>query len=282
VKDAVSPRAALERHGLRPKHSFGQNFLADTGIATRIAELATTPPGGTVVEIGAGLGALTQPLLGRASRVFAIERDRDLVPVLTTELAESVSNGTLTIVEADAKRFDYEAAFRAARAPRVLAGNLPYQLTGPLLEITVGLSRSIEGAVFMVQKEVADRLSAGPSTPDYGALTVFVRAAFAVERAFIVRRGAFYPQPNVDSAVVVLRPSAARFEETETFREVVKTAFSQRRKTLRNAWRALGRLDAERIGRAALAAGIDLDARGETLDVAAFAKMADEVEKLRS
>lgn len=270
------PRAQLDQRGLRPKHSFGQNFLVDPGIAARIAELATTPPGGTVVEIGAGTGALTRPLLERAARVVAIERDRDLVPVLAEDLATDVAAGKLTVVEADAKTADVAALFEGSPGPRVLAGNLPYQLSGPLLERTVGLAKHLDRAVFMLQLEVAERLAAAPSGPDYGALTVFVRAAFDVKRALVVKRGAFYPQPNVDSAVVVLTRASQITEETPAFRAVVKAAFAQRRKTLRNAWRSLP-LDRDGLARAAERAGIDLDARGETLDVSAFARMAEAV-----
>jgi 16S rRNA (adenine1518-N6/adenine1519-N6)-dimethyltransferase len=270
------PRALLDQRGLRPKHSFGQNFLVDPNIAARIAELSTTPPGGTVVEIGAGTGALTRPLLARAARVVAIERDRDLVPVLSEDLAGDVATGRLTVVEGDAKTANIVALLEGGPAPRVLAGNLPYQLSGPLLERTVGLAAHLDQAVFMLQLEVAERLAAAPSGEDYGALTVFVRAAFDVRRALVVKRGAFYPQPNVDSAVVVLTRAARITEETPAFRAVVKAAFSQRRKTLRNAWRSLP-LDREGLARAAERAGIDLDARGETLDVSAFARMAEAV-----
>jgi 16S rRNA (adenine1518-N6/adenine1519-N6)-dimethyltransferase len=273
---ASGPRALLDRRGLRPKYSFGQNFLVDPNIAERIAELSTTPAGGTVVEIGAGTGALTRPLLARAARVIAIERDRDLVPVLSEDLASDIATGRLTVVEADAKTADVAALLEGGPAPRVLAGNLPYQLSGPLLERTVGLAKHLDQAVFMLQLEVAERLAAAPSGADYGALTVFVRAAFDVKRAMIVKRGAFYPQPNVDSAVVVLTRATRITEETPAFRAVVKAAFSQRRKTLRNAWRSLP-LDREGLARAAERAGIDLDARGETLDVSAFARMAEAI-----
>jgi 16S rRNA (adenine1518-N6/adenine1519-N6)-dimethyltransferase len=272
------PRAELDRRGLRPKSSFGQNFLVDPNIAGKIADLAGSPGGGTVIEIGAGTGALTRALLGRASRVVAIERDRDLVPVLTESFAEAVKDGSLEIVEACAKRFDYAARLHAATHPRVVAGNLPYQLTGPLLEASVGFAGSIDRAVYMVQLEVADRLLALPDGEAYGALSVFMQAAFVVERKMIVRRGVFYPQPGVDSAVVVLTPRVPPIAlETPAFRAVVRAAFAQRRKTLRNAWRHLPGMDKASIARAAEDSGIDLDLRGETLDVAAFARMAAHV-----
>lgn len=267
--------AARERFhalGLRPKKSFGQNFLADPRIARAIAELATMPEGGTVVEIGAGLGALTSLLLERAARVVAIERDRDLCPILRESFAAPIAEGRLALVEADAATLDYLPLFAGQPKPHVLAGNLPYQITGRLLELASQLADSLDRAVFMVQREVADRLVAAPGTASYGALTVFVTAAFRVERALQVPRGAFYPSPDVDSSVVVLAPER-RAHETEAFRDAVRAAFAQRRKTLRNAWRKLG--PSAEIERRAKLAGIDLDRRGETLSVEEFARFAE-------
>jgi 16S rRNA (adenine1518-N6/adenine1519-N6)-dimethyltransferase len=266
--------AAFRRMGLRPKKTFGQNFLADQRIAASVAALATEPAGGTVVEIGAGLGALTAPLLVRAFSVIAIERDRDLCPLLLEAFALPIAEGKLTILEDDAKQIDLGSLFAAGPRPHVLAGNLPYQITGPLLERTTALGSRIDRAVFMVQREVADRLIAPPGGDAYGALTVFVSAAFRVERAMRVSRGAFRPVPNVDSAVVTLTPlSPPRAAETEAFRAAVHAAFQKRRKMLRNAWASLGPPD--EIARKADAAGIDLDRRGETLSVEEFAGFAE-------
>jgi 16S rRNA (adenine1518-N6/adenine1519-N6)-dimethyltransferase len=265
----------LDEIGLKPKKSFGQNFLNDARIISAIAQVCvpdTDMKRATVLEIGAGTGALTSALLERAHNVIAMERDRDLVPLLNLTFADEIADNRLAILEADAARFDLRAFFSEKTAPRVLAGNLPYQITGRLLELATGVADVIERAVFMVQREVADRLVASPSTKDYGGLTVFVRAAFDVTRALAVSRGSFYPAPNVDSAVVVLTPRAERIEETRAFRSVVKAAFEQRRKTLRNAWSSLG--DKSTIERAAQTAGVSLDARGETLDVHAFARVA--------
>ncbi|HWP07898.1 MAG TPA: 16S rRNA (adenine(1518)-N(6)/adenine(1519)-N(6))-dimethyltransferase RsmA [Polyangiaceae bacterium] len=274
--EASDPRAALARLGITPKRHFSQNFLLDRNLARRIAELVA-PEGAFVIEIGAGTGALTRPLLERSRKVLAVERDRDLVPVLREELAQSVAAGRLELVEADAKTFDYSSALTREPAPRVVAGNLPYHLTGPLLELLVGLSPLLERAGALVQLEVAQRLAAAPSTADYGALSVFSQAAFRVTRPLVVRRGAFYPQPGVDSALVVLEPHPTPLaRETPRFRALVKAAFSQRRKQLRNAWSRV--LPAEALARAAAASGIDLARRGETLSVAEFARMAAESE----
>ncbi|MEB2311466.1 MAG: 16S rRNA (adenine(1518)-N(6)/adenine(1519)-N(6))-dimethyltransferase RsmA [Sorangiineae bacterium] len=270
------PSAQLALHGLRPKKHFGQNFLADARLAERIAELATTPPGGTVIELGAGLGALTRPLLARAERVVAVERDRDLVPLL----ASALTSPKLRVAEDDAKTVNVSALLEGGPRPHVLAGNLPYQITGPLLEKTVGLSRALDRAVFLVQLEVADRVSAAPGTPAYGALSVFVQAAFSPTRAFVIKRGAFHPQPGVDSAVLVLEPRAALLaEEDDAFRGLVRAAFGQRRKKLRNAWHGVLGTDGAALAAAAERAKVSLEQRGETLGVADFARMAQELRR---
>jgi 16S rRNA (adenine1518-N6/adenine1519-N6)-dimethyltransferase len=263
----------LRASGSGAKRSFGQRFLHDEGLCRRIAELATTPPGGIVLEIGAGLGSLTEGLCARASKVVAVERDRELVPLLGELFAAEVAAGTLEIREADAARLDWAALLALGPAPRVLCGNLPYQITGKLIEKAVGQRDAVDRVVVMVQREVADRLAAAPGTADYGALSVFTQAAFTVRRAIAVPRGAFVPAPRVDSAVVVLEPAGARrAAETPAFRAVVKAAFTARRKTLRNAWRGLA--DRAAVDAAAARAGIDLGARGETLAVEDFARMA--------
>ncbi len=265
----------LRSRGLSPKKALGQNFLSDAHAARTIAEAATTPAGGSVVEIGPGLGALTRPLLDRAARVVCIERDRDLVPLLSQELAEPIASGKLTVVEGDALAVDWLALLEAGPAPRVLAGNLPYLITGRLLEKAIQAADSIDRAVFMIQSEVADRLVAPADGDAYGALSVFVQAAFDVRRILTVKGGAFYPRPEVDSAVVLLVPHRPRrAAETDAFRAAVKGAFAMRRKTLRNAWKGLYGWSREELQSRATEAGISLDARGETLDVEAFARLA--------
>jgi len=265
----VDPRTVLARHNLRPKHSFGQNFLVAQAIVEKIAALCAPNPGARVVEIGAGVGTLTAALLARRAHVIAIERDRDLLPVLRDELANEPE---LELLEADAASVDLPALLGPS-GERVVAGNLPYQITGRLLEMTVPVAHEIARAVFMVQKEVADRLAAAPASEAYGQLSVFVQASFAVERALIVRAGCFHPAPRVDSAVVVLRPlQKPRALETDAFRAVVHAAFGARRKTLRNALAGLMQDEAKKQNVAAT--GIDLGRRGETLSVEEFAALA--------
>jgi 16S rRNA (adenine1518-N6/adenine1519-N6)-dimethyltransferase len=270
------PKALLERYGLRPKASFGQNFLADAHLSARIAGCCEAR-GGSVVEIGAGLGALTRPLLDSgAAFVLAIERDRELVPVLASEFRDALDEQRLTVCEADAKAVDFVSALSEKPKPWVLAGNLPYQITGPLLEKATQAAPAFARAVFLVQLEVADRLAAAPSSGAYGALSVFAQRAFAVERAFRIRRGAFYPQPSVDSAVVVLTP-LGRGPESEEFRLVVRHAFEQRRKQLRNAWAQPFAARGRDLAAAAARAGIDLSLRGENLTIDDFTRMAEEL-----
>jgi 16S rRNA (adenine1518-N6/adenine1519-N6)-dimethyltransferase len=262
--------------GLRPKRSFGQNFLVATPIAQAIAVACVRDAEvgrARVVEIGAGTGALTRLLAERARTVVAIERDRELVPLLGREVAAS----GVRVIEADAQSVDLAELLGdfEAESPRVLCGNLPYALTGPLLRRAVELVGRVERVVFMVQLEVADRLAATPGNKSWGALTVFVHAAYDVRRLLRAPPGAFYPAPEVTSALVELVPaSPPRAKESDAFRALVRSAFQARRKTLRNAWAGLAQ-DPAALERAADRAGIALGARGETLDVPAFARMAD-------
>lgn len=279
----LDARALLRASGLKPKRSFGQNFLVSPQVLARIARACVPDEArgvAHVVELGAGLGALTRALLDRAAHVTAIERDRELVPVLRDALGAFIAEGRLDVLEADAQSARFDALFASAPpgAPRVVCGNLPYQITGSLIEAAVRQSTFVDRAVFMVQLEVAERLLAAPGSKTYGALTVFTTAAFRVEREMVVSRGNFHPPPEVTSAVVSLtaeRPPRA--EETPTFRACVREAFARRRKTLRNAWSGLG--NPSEVEAAATRAGVDLGARGETLSVEDFARMARALEE---
>jgi 16S rRNA (adenine1518-N6/adenine1519-N6)-dimethyltransferase len=268
------PRALLRNAGLRPKKALGQNFLVAEPIARAIAD-ACVPDAevgrARVVEIGPGTGALTRWLVQRARTLVAVERDRDLVPLLRAELAGVEA----TVVEGDARTVDLAALLGAPdeQAPRVLCGNLPYAITGELLRRAVETAASVERAVFMLQDEVASRLLARPGSKEWGALTVFVHAAFSVRRVLRASAGSFHPAPDVDSAVVELTPlRPPRAVETPMFRALVRKAFEARRKTLRNAWASVAS-DATTLQAAAQAAGVSLTARGETLDVEDFARV---------
>lgn len=270
----TDPRRLLAERQLKPKKSFGQNFLVVPRYVDAIADTCVQRSDELVVELGAGTGALTAALLARGACVVAVERDRDLVPVLAAEFAEAIAAGRLFLVEGDAKAVDLAAIVRErGRSHCVLAGNLPYQLTGPLLERATRDRALVTRVVFLVQKEVAERLAATPRSKEYGALTVFVAAQYAVKLVVHVPSSAFFPAPDVDSAVVQLAPRApALTEETDGFRRVVRDAFAQRRKTLRNAWSKLG--PREQVEAAATACGVSLDQRGEELAPETFAAVA--------
>jgi 16S rRNA (adenine1518-N6/adenine1519-N6)-dimethyltransferase len=279
----IDPRPLLRDARLFPKKSFGQNFLVSPHIVHSIA-CACVPDDevdrARVLELGAGLGALTSELVVRAKHVTAIERDRDLVPVLEEALRGAIDAGKLSVVEGDAQSVDPRALL-GDEGPRVLCGNLPYQITGRLLQLAVNHADEIDRVVFMVQDEVAERLVGRPGTKDYGALTVFVRAAFDVKRLFKVSRGSFHPPPDVTSSIVRLDPvRPPRARETDAFRALVKGAFGTRRKTLRNAWSQVA--TREVIAQVADEARVSLDARGETLDVDDFARAALALERHRA
>jgi len=263
-------RDLLRKYDLLPKRSFSQNFLVQPDAIAQIADAAAAL-GQQVVELGSGLGALTYALLARDCSVLAIELDRDMVHVLENELG---NEKRLEIRQGDAADFDLSAHSRACGSKLVVTGNLPYQATGAILRRVVTDRAALAGAILMVQREVRDRLVAHPATKEYGALTVFTRAGFEVETVSRLRPGSFYPAPKVESSVVRLLPREVLLaDETEHFQAVVRAAFQMRRKTLRNALRALG--DADRADRALREALIDPGRRGETLSIAEFARLAD-------
>ncbi|WP_242346884.1 16S rRNA (adenine(1518)-N(6)/adenine(1519)-N(6))-dimethyltransferase RsmA [Anaeromyxobacter terrae] len=278
-----SPRALLEKYGLRAKKSWGQNFLGDEGILDDIARLAAPRAGDRVVELGAGLGHLTARLLARGADVIAVERDRDMARVLRGELGDRVR-----LVEADAARLDYgEVArmFEAAGptsspgAARRLAvvGNLPYHLTSPILFSLLDQLDHVSRAVFLLQREVAERLAASPGSRDWGLASVLLQREADVSIERIVPPGAFLPPPNVESAVLcaLFRPpgDALRVADPVRFRRLVKAGFAQRRKTLGNALRAGRVVPDEALARALETAGVDPSRRGETLTVAEWAAL---------
>jgi 16S rRNA (adenine1518-N6/adenine1519-N6)-dimethyltransferase len=246
---------------------FGQHFLHDPGVIGRIVAAFDPRPTETVVEIGPGRGALTLPLLERAQALHAIELDRDLAARLP---ALAAGRGQLVLHQADALRFDFAALAQRQRL-RVI-GNLPYNISTPLLFHLLDQADAIADMLFMVQKEVADRMAAAPGTKDYGRLSVMLQWRLQVERLFDVGPGAFHPPPKIWSSVVRLRPRPADqilAVEPEHFARVVQAAFAQRRKTLRNSLRGI--LDEPA---AFLRAGIDPGRRPETLTLEEFAALA--------
>jgi 16S rRNA (adenine1518-N6/adenine1519-N6)-dimethyltransferase len=270
--EGPSTRALLERHGLRAKKSWGQNFLHDQSVVDRIVKSADITPDDVVVEIGAGLGALTRTLAATGARVQAVERDPDLIPVLQQELG-GLAN--VTIIAGDAMAFDFVAAAKQCARPIIVLGNLPYQITSPLLFRAVSASAGgavIKRAVFMVQREVAERIVAPPGSKIYGRLSVMVQAVAEARIQFHVGSGAFLPPPAVTSTVFALSPRSSRLAGADPalFAAVVRAAFAGRRKMLR---RSLEPAFGAPVPAALAAAGIDGTRRAEELSVDDFARL---------
>jgi 16S rRNA (adenine1518-N6/adenine1519-N6)-dimethyltransferase len=271
----ATARELLNRYGLLPKKSLGQNFLVDPRAQERIVAAAEVRDTEVVVEIGAGLGALTARLTEVARRVIAIDRDAHLVPILRSELADRPN---LEIVLGDALEFDLGQAARAAGQPLVVVGNLPYVVTSPVLFATIEAAEGgqvVDRAIFMVQKEFAQRMLAPPGSRTYGRLSVMVQQAASAEILFHVGAGAFLPPPAVTSTVIRLRPRAqplADVRDPALFARVVREAFGARRKMLR---RALEPGFGLRAAAALEAAGIAGTRRAEELAVADFARLAN-------
>jgi 16S rRNA (adenine1518-N6/adenine1519-N6)-dimethyltransferase len=248
----------------RPRKRFGQNFLHDPRVLERILAAIGAAPGDHVVEIGPGRGALTGPLLQRVRRLDVIEVDRDLA----ASLAEALPDPRLHIHEGDALRFDFASLGSDLR----LVGNLPYNISTPLLFHLLDYSDHFRDLHVMLQKEVVDRMAAAPGSRDYGRLTVSLGARCRVERLFVIRPGAFTPPPRVDSAFARLLPDPARrarLVSEAVFDRVVSQAFSMRRKRLANSLRGL--VDADELSRL----GVDPGCRPETLGVEAFVRIAN-------
>jgi 16S rRNA (adenine1518-N6/adenine1519-N6)-dimethyltransferase len=245
----------------RPKKRLGQHFLTDPRLLARIADALQCTPDDTVIEIGPGRGALTERLLQRAGRVIAIELDRELAPILRERWKD---DPRFTLVEGDVLQQDLGAL---AGGPYLLAGNVPYNITTPILFHAMHRPRPTR-AVYLVQREVADRVVAAPGSGDYGALSVNVQALAAAERLFLVGAKSFTPPPQVESAVIRVVPRAMPLmdeAEEEPFRTFVQAAFGLRRKQMRRVLRTVFGWDAERADSALAEVGIDPEARPETL-----------------
>ena len=247
------------------KKRFGQNFLHDAGVIERIIRSINPQPSDALIEIGPGLGALTAPLLKKLGRLRVIELDRDVVPHLRKNCSDHPG---LEIIMADALKVDYGALAPADVKLRII-GNLPYNISTPILFHLLNFSGHIHDMHFMLQKEVVDRMAAAPGDEAYGRLTVSLAARTDVKKLFTVGPGAFQPAPKVDSAIVRLIPRPPSFEiaDTALFDRIVTAAFSQRRKTLANGLKNM--MNAKQIE----AAEIDPGIRAERLSAAEFARL---------
>jgi 16S rRNA (adenine1518-N6/adenine1519-N6)-dimethyltransferase len=266
---------ALESRGLSPRKRFGQNFLVREDLAERIVEHSHLRENDVAVEIGPGAGALTSRIASRVRHLIAVEKDRGLAELLREDMAEM---SRVDVVEGDFLEFDLPAAAAAHGVDRVVVvGNIPYNITTPVIEHVFEQRAAVRSAVLLVQKEYAERLGAAAGTPAYGSLTLFARYHALLEPLMKVKASAFWPRPEVDSMLVrfFLRehPPVVVPGEALLFR-IIRGSFHMRRKQLLNTLEeslVLGRVDAERLCRAA---GIDGRRRGETLTLDEFAKLA--------
>lgn len=276
-------RAILAARGLRPRKARGQHFLVDVGVRDAIVAAAGVGPGDTVVEIGPGTGSLTEALLRRGARVFAVELDRDLAAALPEALGRPPA---LTVWIADALRFDFGAHLRdhPARGRIRVVANIPYYITTPLILRLLECRALFSTLHLTVQREVAERIGARPGSKAYGALTLACQYRAETRPVLPIPRSAFHPIPDVDSMLVRFdlldAPRVSVSSPARLFR-FIRAAFGQRRKTLRNALRA-GGWSMTVLEAALEACGIAGQRRGETLTLEEFARLSEGLPELKT
>ena len=281
IADYSVTKAVLERHGFTFKKSFGQNFLTDTNILQKIVDTAEIDNQVNVIEIGPGIGALTEFLAERAAEVMAFEIDHRLIPILADTLRDF---DNVTVVNEDILKVDlaqHIQNFKNPDLPIKVVANLPYYITTPILMHLIESGIPFSEFVVMMQREVADRISAKPNTKAYGSLSIAVQYYMTAKVAFIVPRTVFVPAPNVDSAILkmVRRPEpAAAVEDESFFFKVSKASFTYRRKTLwNNLTGYFGKTEEikDKLTKALNQAGLSPSVRGEALGLEEFASLAD-------
>ncbi len=273
-----SPRVLLAAHNIRPKKSLGQNFLTDPNMAAMILSRAGLLSHDVVLEIGAGLGALTIPLAHRVKQVYAVEKDRQILDILKTELL--VNNlANVVPLEKDILNLDIQDLARKSQHHIIVMGNLPYNISSQVLVRLVKSRKAVKKAVLMFQKELAQRLNAPPGCKEYGRLTVMLRYCSDITKLADVSASLFFPKPKVDSEVLEFsfksHPTYLADDETFLFR-VIKAAFGNRRKILKNALAASElRMDAHAAEHLLQRSGIDPGRRAETLSVEEFVNLSN-------
>lgn len=286
-KDIATPvrtRAILEKYGFSFKKSLGQNFLIDTNILKKIVEFAELTEDSGAIEVGPGIGALTEQLARNCKKVAALEIDQRLLPILKDTLSPYANVNIIhqDVLKADVKKV-IEEEFKGISSDIMVVANLPYYVTTPIIMKLLEEQIPIRGIVVMLQKEVADRISAVPGTKDYGSLSIAVQYYTKAETVMIVPKTVFVPQPNVDSAVIRLtrrEKPAVDVKDESFFFQVTKASFAQRRKTLLNNLTSQlpeGKQKKEQIISALNDAGIDPVRRGETLSLEEFARLSDQL-----
>ena len=284
IADYSVTRAILERHGFTFKKSFGQNFLTDTNILQKIVDTAEIDKQVNVIEIGPGIGALTEFLAESAAEVMAFEIDDRLVPILADTLRDF---DNVTVVNQDILKVDlaqYIAEFKNPDLPIKVVANLPYYITTPILMHLIESGIPFSEFVVMMQREVADRISAQPNTKAYGSLSIAVQYYMTAKVAFIVPRTVFVPAPNVDSAILKMvrrDQPAVEVQDEKFFFKVSKASFVHRRKTLwNNLTSHFGKSEETKAKLTAALEQAELSpsVRGEALTLADFARLADALE----
>ena len=281
IADYSVTRAILERHGFTFKKSFGQNFLTDTNILQKIVDTAEIDKNVNVIEIGPGIGALTEFLAENAAEVMAFEIDDRLVPILADTLRDF---DNVTVVNQDILKVDlaqYIAEFKNPDLPIKVVANLPYYITTPILMHLIESGIPFSEFVVMMQREVADRISAQPNTKAYGSLSIAVQYYMTAKVAFVVPRTVFVPAPNVDSAILKMvrrEQPAVEVQDEKFFFKVTKASFVHRRKTLWNNLTSYFGKSEEvkaKLENALAKANLVANVRGEALDLVAFARLSD-------
>jgi 16S rRNA (adenine1518-N6/adenine1519-N6)-dimethyltransferase len=274
----TSPRILLAAHNLNPKKQLGQNFIIDPTFAEKIVKSAGILPEDTILEIGAGLGALTIPLARRGLKVIAIEKDRQIVPILNTEiLISGLTN--ISIIEKDILSIDINALIEDMREKIVVMGNLPYNISSQILVQLIRSREGISRAILMFQKELARRITADSGCKDYGRLTVMLRYCSDIRKLIDVKASLFFPKPKVDSEILELKFKKEidhKAVDEVFFFKVIKSGFGNRRKTLKNALAASELNISPDIAKRVLEqSGIDPIRRAETLTVEEFVRLSN-------
>ena len=266
-------RSVLEKHGFHFKKQFGQNFISDGNLLKSIVEASGITKDTTVVEIGCGAGTLTRALAETAKRVYAFDIDRDLQPVLAETLA-GLEN--VEVIFRDFNKLNLKE-FESEIEEYTVVANLPYYITTPLVTKLLEESEKVQGLSIMVQEEVADRFCAKENTPEYGSITAAIALKGSAKIVKRVSRNLFYPRPNVDSAVVKIEFERGRVavKDEKAYRQTVKCAFLNRRKTLENNLVNFFDLSREQAKEILQIAGVEEKARGETLSPQRLAVLSD-------
>ena len=281
LTDMSYAHEVMERHGIAPKKKFGQNFLTSDAVVCRIADTPSEDKEVGVLEIGPGIGTLTEALADRYKKVVSVEIDESLLPVL----ADTVGwRDNVTVVNADAMKLDLPEFVKEHFGDMkvCVCANLPYYITSPIIMKILECGPLFESVTVMIQKEVALRLASAPGSADYGAITLFASYLADVKKCFDVSPGNFLPQPKVTSAVIRMKPHKkppVYVKDPENMQKIIKAAFEQRRKMLAGALAAAtSKVSKAVISEKIAAAGLPADVRGEKLSLADFARLSDLLE----